>query len=188
MWMILFLLAIIHLFKKFKQTMVKEFEMTGFGLMLFFLGIKVKQIKKEFLSHKKHMQRKFQKKFKMENCNLVSTPMECGIKLSKKEEGKIVDPTMFKSLIGSLRYLTSTRQYILYVVGIVSRYMKNLTKTHLMAVKRILRYIKGTQNHGLLYSHSNEFQLSGYSDSDWVGDQKKYKQIFLFYMGDTAFS
>ncbi|KAI0491315.1 hypothetical protein KFK09_025575 [Dendrobium nobile] len=127
----------------------------------------------------------------MENCNPVSTPIECGSKLSKKEEGKTVGPTMFKSLIRSLRYLTSTRPDILYAVRIISRFMENPTETHLKAAKSILRYIKGTQNHGLLYFHSNEFQLSGSSDSDWAGDQdvdRKSTSRFLFYMGDTTFS
>ncbi|PKU71137.1 putative mitochondrial protein [Dendrobium catenatum] len=164
--------------------------MTDFGLMSFFLGIEVKQNKEGIFITQETYAKEVLKKFNMENCNPVSTPMECGIKQSKKEEGKTVDPTMFKSLIGSLRYLTSTRPDTLYEVGIVSRYMENPTETHLKAAKRILRYIKGTQNHGLLYSHSNEFQLSGYSDSDWAGDQDDRKSTsgFLFYMGDTAFS
>ncbi|MCI47856.1 putative copia-type polyprotein, partial [Trifolium medium] len=72
----------------------------------------------------------------------VSTPMECGIKLSKHEEGEPVDPSLFKSLVGSLRYLTCTRPDILYAVGVVSRYMEHPTTTHLKAAKRILRYIK----------------------------------------------
>jgi hypothetical protein len=99
------------------------------------------------------------KKFKMNNCKHVSTPVECGIKLSKYEEGERVDPTIFKSLVGSLRYLTCTRPDILYGVGLVSRYMESPTTTHLKGAKRILRYVKGTIDFGLLYPSSNEFKL-----------------------------
>jgi hypothetical protein len=81
-----------------------------------------------------------------------------------------VDPTIFKSLVGSLRYLTCTRPDILYGVGLVSRYMESPTMPHFKAAKRIIRYIKGTIDFGLLYPSYNEFKLVGYSDSDWGGD------------------
>jgi hypothetical protein len=130
------------------------------------------------------------KKFKMDDANPISTPMECGIKLSKHDEGEIVDPSLFKSLVGSLRYLTCTRPDILYAVGVVSRYMENPTTTHLKAAKRILRYIKGTTNLGLYYSVSDDYKLVGYSDSDWGGDvdDRKSTSGFVFYIGNTAFT
>ena len=77
--------------------------------------------------------------------------------------------TFFKSLVRSLRYLTCTRSDILYVIGLVSQYMKNSKTTHFKAVKRIIRYIKGTTNFGLLFSFSNDYKLVGYSDNDWGG-------------------
>lgn len=64
--------------------------------------------------------------------------------ISKDEMGKTVDTTMYKSLVGSLRYLVNTRPDIAYAVGVVSRYMERPTVLHLSAVKRILRYLKGT--------------------------------------------
>ncbi|KAH9671981.1 hypothetical protein KPL70_017541 [Citrus sinensis] len=101
-----------------------------------------------------------------------------------------IDPTFFKSFVGSLRYLTCTRPDILYAVGLVSRYMENPKTTHFKAAKRILRYIKGTTNFGLLYSFSNDYKLVGYSDSDWGGDvdDRKSTTRFVFFMGDTAFT
>ncbi|KAK2437950.1 hypothetical protein QL285_022782 [Trifolium repens] len=116
--------------------------------------------------------------------------MECGIKLSKHDEGESVDPSLFKSLVGSLRYLTCTRPDILYTVGVVSRYMEHPTTTHLKAAKRILRYIKGTTNLGLYYSVSDDYKLVGYSDSDWGGDvdDRKCPSGYVFYIGNTAFT
>jgi chaperone required for assembly of F1-ATPase len=101
-----------------------------------------------------------------------------------------VNPTLFKSLVRSLRYLTCIRPDILYGVGLVSRHMEASTMTHLKTAKRILRYVKGTLDFGLLYSPSKEFKLFGYSDSDWVGDidDRKSTTGFVFYMGDTTFT
>jgi len=110
------------------------------------------------------------KKFKMDNCKLTNSPLECWVKLLKYGEGEKFDPTFFKSLVGSLQYLTCTRPDILYTIGQVSRYMEAPTNTHLKTTKRIFRYMKCTINFGLFYSSSIDFKLVGYSDSDWAGD------------------
>ncbi|XP_050876476.1 secreted RxLR effector protein 161-like [Lathyrus oleraceus] len=126
----------------------------------------------------------------MDDVNPVGTPMEYGSKVSKHENGEIVDPTLYKSLIRSLRYLTSTRSDILYVVGIISRYMDAPTTTHFKEEKRILRYIKDTTNFGLHYYSSNNYDIFGYSDSNWSGDldDRKSTTYFMFFMGDVAFT
>ena len=110
------------------------------------------------------------KKFNMEESNVVSTPVNCGIILSRYDEGSNIDATYFKSLVGSLCFLTCTRLDILYEVGLVSSYMEKPKSTHLMAAKRILCYIKRTICYGLLYTRCDDFQLIGYTDSDRAGD------------------
>nr|KYP66220.1 Retrovirus-related Pol polyprotein from transposon TNT 1-94 [Cajanus cajan] len=178
------------MFEEFKKDMTKEFEMTDMGLMAYYLGIEVKQGNEGIFITQESYAKDLLKKFKLDDANPVGTPMECGIKLSKDEEGEKVDPTLYKSLVGSLRYLTCTRPDILYAVGVVSRYMEAPTTTHLKTAKRILRYIKGTTSFGLYYSNSNDYKLVGYSDSDWSGDMDDRKSTsgFVFYMGDTAFT
>ncbi|KOM27543.1 hypothetical protein LR48_Vigan437s000300 [Vigna angularis] len=178
------------MFEEFKKDMTMEFEMTDMGLMAYYLGIEVKQGNKGIFITQESYAKDVLKKFKMDDANLVGTPMECGIKLSKDEEGEKVDPTLYKSLVGSLRYLTCTRPDILYAVGVVSRYMEAPTTTHFKSAKRILRYIQGTTSYGLYYSISNDYKLVGYSDSDWSGDMDDRKSTsgFVFYMGDTAFT
>ncbi|KAM1819691.1 hypothetical protein ACFX1X_001299 [Malus domestica] len=126
----------------FKRMMTKEFEMTDIGLMAYYLGIEVKQNEEDIFISQESYTEEILKMFKMEDCKPISTPVECGVKLTKHDEGESVDPTFFKSLVGSLRYLTCTRPNILYVVGLVSRYMENPTTTHLKTTKRILRYLK----------------------------------------------
>ena len=177
-------------FEEFKKAMAKEFEMTDIGLMAYYLGIEVKQNEDGIFISQESYAREILKKFKLDDCNPISTPVECGVKLSKHDEAEKVDPTLFKSLVGSLRYLTCTRPDILYAVGLVSRYMENPITTHFKAAKRILRYIKGTIDFGLFYSISNDFKLVGYSDSDWGGDtdDRKSTSGFAFFMGNTAFT
>ncbi|KAJ7961115.1 Retrovirus-related Pol polyprotein from transposon TNT 1-94 [Quillaja saponaria] len=130
------------------------------------------------------------KKFQMLDSNSVNTPMECGVKLSKHDVGEKVDPTLFRSLVGSLGYLTCTRPDILYAVGVVSRYMEFPTSTHMKTAKRILRYLRGTLDYGLFYSSSHIINLVGYCDSDFAGDldDRKSTTSFVFFMGNNAIS
>jgi hypothetical protein len=126
----------------------------------------------------------------MADCNPVLTPMEPGAKLSKFDAGERVDATKYRSLVGSLRYLTCTRPDISYSVGVVSRFMEEPVYTHLKAVKRILRYIRGTESFGLFYTKAEDFMLEGYSDSDWCGDvdDRKSTSGYVFFLGDTTFT
>ncbi|KAL8103772.1 hypothetical protein AgCh_028101 [Apium graveolens] len=126
------------MFDDFKKVMTNEFEMTDIGQMSYFLGVEVKQNKDGiFMSQKKYAEQII-KKFRMEECKPVSTPAEASIKLRIDSTRESVNPTLFKNLVGSLRYLTFTRPDIMYAVGIVSRYMEKPKQDHFMAAKRIL--------------------------------------------------
>uniref|UniRef100_A0A803LCB7 Uncharacterized protein n=2 Tax=Chenopodium quinoa TaxID=63459 RepID=A0A803LCB7_CHEQI len=120
-------------------------------------------------------------------------------KLTKVGEGKLIDPTLYRSLVGSLRYLTITRPDIVYGVGPVSRYMETPKESrymetpkelHWCPAKKIVRYIKGTLDYGMFYSYGDEATLYGYSDSDsdWAGAQHERKSTsgYVFYLGSTA--
>lgn len=96
--------------------------------------------------------------------------MDPSEQLTKDVGGKEVDSTKYRSLVGGLRYLVHTRPDIAFSVGMVSRYMEHPTMLHLNAVKRILRYVKGTLRLGLVYSKmSGNNVLTGFSDSDLAG-------------------
>ena len=150
-------------FDEFKKDMMKEFEMTDIGLLSYYLVIEAKQKDKGILITQEGYPKEVLKKFKVDDSNPVSTPMECGIKLSKHEEGNKGDPTLYKSLVESIRYLTCTRPDILYIVGVVNQYMENPTTTNLKVAKRILRYLKSTTDFSLYYLVSNDYKLVGYS-------------------------
>jgi hypothetical protein len=98
----------------FKHAMQSEFEMIDLGIMKYFLGIEVDQSTKGIFVCKKKYAVDIIKRFRMEECNLAETPIPPGTKLSKKDEGPIVDPTLYKILVGSLLYLTTTRPDIMY--------------------------------------------------------------------------
>ncbi|KAK0591710.1 hypothetical protein LWI29_006734 [Acer saccharum] len=100
------------MFEEFKEAMIREFEMTDIRLMSYYLGIEVKQREEGIFISQEWYAKEVLEKFNMINSKPVPTPVETGIKLSKYEEGKAVDRTYFKSLAGSLRYLTCTRPQI----------------------------------------------------------------------------
>jgi len=113
--------------------------------------------------------------------------MENRLKMSKTDESPLVDKTMYRSVIGSLRYLVNTRPDIAYAVGIVSRYMEAPRSTHWAAVKQILRYLAGTVSYGCRYKKQNnpETVLTGFSDSDLAGDidDRKSTSGLVFMLG-----
>lgn len=100
----------------------------------------------------------------MSNYKPVKTPIEMGIKLRKNAGGEPVDPTLYKSLIGSLRYLTFTMLDIMYAVGLVSRHMEELIQEYFKPTKKILRYIQGAKRvEIILYSHKR-LRIIGYKE------------------------
>ena len=82
-----------------------------------------------------------------------------GLKLSNEYCSKNVDLTLYKSMVGSLMYLTATRPNIMYVVGLISKFMETPKETHWQAAKRILRYVNGTKENGVVYSKTYDFKL-----------------------------
>ena len=98
-----------------------------------------------------------------------------GSKLSKEYCSKNVDPTLYKSIVGILMYLTATRPNSMYVVSLISRFMETPKETQWQAPKIILRYVNGTKEYGVLYSSTDNFKLIGYIDIEWarsVNDRK----------------
>ena len=106
---VIFTVSNLKMIGDFKHIMMKEFEMTDLGLMSYFLGIEVIQGDDGIFIHQRKFVDEFLKKFKMEDSNPVKTPIETGIKLTKEGDGRTVDATYFKQIVGSLRYLTCTR-------------------------------------------------------------------------------
>ncbi|GJZ50886.1 ribonuclease H-like domain-containing protein [Tanacetum coccineum] len=109
------------------------------------------------------------KKFRFTEVKTASTPMETQKPLLKDEDGEEVDVHMYRSMIGSLMYLTSSRPDIMFTVCAYARYQVNPKVSHLHAVKRIFRYLKGQLKLGLWYPKDSSFDLVAYTDSDYAG-------------------
>ncbi|GKB88939.1 putative ribonuclease H-like domain-containing protein [Tanacetum coccineum] len=109
------------------------------------------------------------KKFGFTDVKNASTPMEIQKLLLKDEDGEEVDLHLYRSMIGSLMYLTSSRPNIMFTVCACARYQVNLKFSHLHVVKRIFRYLKGQPKLGLWYPKDSPFDLVAYTDSDYAG-------------------
>ncbi|KAL4025974.1 hypothetical protein IC575_014380 [Cucumis melo] len=176
--------------QNFKWEMMKMFEMTDLGLMSYFLGIEIKQGQGEVFICQKKYAKEILKKFKMDECKAVSTPMNQKEKLCKEDGADKVDEGYFRSLIGCLMYLTATRPDILNAVSILSRFMHCASELHLKAAKRVIRYVKGTSDFGVKFTRGKEFKLIGFSDSDWGGsiDDMRSTLGYCFTLSSGVFS
>ena len=166
--------------------MKDKFEMIDLGLLSSYLGMEVRQSSVNIFLSQRAYTNHILKVFKMNDCNTIQTPMEVHLKLQREAEGKLVNSTNFRSLIGSLRYLMNTRPAITYCVSYLSRFMDKPSSEHLVAAKRILRYLKGTVNFGILYKRGDrDMKITGYSDSDYVGYINDRKSISgqIFFLG-----
>ncbi|XP_019229122.1 PREDICTED: uncharacterized protein LOC109210203 [Nicotiana attenuata] len=157
------------LISEFREAMISQFEMADLGSMSYFHGIEVSQLDNGiFISQKKYAG-DILMRFNMDKAKLILTLIEEKLKLVRDGTSNFVDPTYFKKLVGSLRYLTSTRPDITYGAGLINSFMETPRQSHLQAAKRILRYIQ---------------------DSDWAGDtiQRKSTSGYAFYLSSGVFS
>ncbi|GJV54200.1 retrovirus-related pol polyprotein from transposon TNT 1-94 [Tanacetum coccineum] len=111
------------------------------------------------------------KKYGMESSDPVDTPMVEKSKLDEDTQGKAVDPTHYRGMIGTLMYLTASRPDLTFVVCMCARYQAKPTEKHLHAVKRIFKYLRGTVNRGLWYPKDSSIALTAYADADHAGCQ-----------------
>ncbi|PNX87561.1 copia-type polyprotein, partial [Trifolium pratense] len=181
----------LHMIHAFKESMKKKFAMTDLGKMKFFLGVEVIQSKEGIFINQHKYAVEILKRFGMENCNEVCSPIVPGSKLIKDENGSAADAREYKQMVGSLMYLLATRPDLAYSVCLVTRFMDRPTELHVTAVKRIMRYLKGTLTDGIMYSHNtDEANLLGWSDSDYAGDldDKKSTSGYVFMLETGAIS
>eukprot|EP00253_Pinus_taeda_P035868 PITA_35868 len=119
-----------YLIKNFKAVMKEEFEMTDMGLLRYFLGIEVDQNENGFFISQAKYVNEVLGRFNMQECKAAITPTVMGLKLSKEENNKDFDSSLYKSIVGSLMYLTATRPDILFVVSLISKFMERPKEAH----------------------------------------------------------
>jgi hypothetical protein len=166
----------------FKEEMKATFQMSDLGLLSFYLGIEVHQGDSGITLRQTAYAKRVVELARLTDCNLALTPMDERLKLSRDSTTEEVDVTQYRHLVGSLRYLTHTRPDLAFSVGYVSRFMQRPIAEHQQAVKRIIRYVAGTLDHGLYYLRCpGEAHLVGYSDHAGDIDTNKSTSGILFF-------
>ncbi|XP_075095124.1 secreted RxLR effector protein 161-like [Nicotiana tabacum] len=130
------------------------------------------------------------KRFEMESSKIIDTPIATATHLDMDEPGSPVNETMYRGIIGSLLYLTTSRLDIVFSVGLCAKFQSNPKESHLKAAKRILRYLKGTQDLVLYYPSGDNFDLIGYADADYAGYRvdRKSTSGMAYFLGSCLIS
>jgi hypothetical protein len=149
--------------------MMQKFEMSMMGELTYFLGFQVKQLKDgTFISQMKYTQ-DLLKRFGMKDAKPAKTPMGTNGHLDLNKRGKSVDQKAYRSMIGSLLYLCASSSNIMLSVCMCARFQSDPMECHLVAVKRILRYLVSMPCFGIWYPKGSTFDLIEYSDSNYAG-------------------
>ncbi|CAM8940369.1 unnamed protein product [Rhodiola kirilowii] len=172
-----------------KDFLSSSFAMKDMGEADVILGIRIKRENKGLALSQSHYVEKVLKKFNCLNCSPVSTPMDPSVKLLPNT-GEAVSQLEYSQVIGFLMYaMTSTRPDIAYAVGKLSRYTSNPSNLHWEAIRRVLKYLKGTMNYGLVYAGFPSV-LVGYIDASWITNLEDHSSTsgWVFLLGGGAIS
>uniref|UniRef100_A0A2N9GUG0 Reverse transcriptase Ty1/copia-type domain-containing protein n=1 Tax=Fagus sylvatica TaxID=28930 RepID=A0A2N9GUG0_FAGSY len=163
------------------------FDLKDLGSLHYFLGLQVTRTPSRLYINQAKYAQDLLKKHNMLDCKPASSPSCPNTRLSLHDGDPLPDPHAYRSMVGALHYLTFTRPDISFAVHQVCQYMSTPTTTHLAAAKRVLRYIRGTFNHGIEFT-PGPLSLSAYTDADWAGDPDDRRSTygFLVYLGHNA--
>ncbi|WRX13679.1 Integrase [Theobroma cacao] len=173
-----------------EAKMLKDFEMADLGLMTYFLGIEFIQSSNSIIIHQSKYAQNLWKKFHLDHCKAVKTPLAAGIKFCKQDGSTDANEKFYKSIIESLLYLAATRPNLMFATSLMSRYMQAPTTAHFIVAKRILRYVRGTVDYRVKYVRAESSELQGFFDNDWAGSQEDSKSTngYCFSFGSGVFS
>ncbi|KAI3744783.1 hypothetical protein L1987_57875 [Smallanthus sonchifolius] len=153
--------------REFEKVMKSKFEMSNMGELSFFLGLQVSQREDGIYLHQTKYVQDILSKYKMNDSSTYGTPIPVNHGLHPYKDGKDVDSRLYHGMIRSLMYLTASRPDIMFVVCLCSRFQSQPNESHMIAVKRIFRYLKGKPQLRLWYSKQQSFDFKAYTDSDY---------------------
>ena len=167
-----------------------EFAIKDLGALRFFLGVQVHRHGGGFFLTQSQYTEDILERAGMANCKPAPTPVDVKKKLAATDGDPAPDATFYRSITGALQYLTLTRPDIAYAVNQACLYMHSPRTVHWNLVKRILRYLRGTVDSGIVLSASNSTELRAYSDADWGGcpDTRRSTSGYCVYLGDSLIS
>nr|GEU39270.1 uncharacterized mitochondrial protein AtMg00810-like [Tanacetum cinerariifolium] len=160
------------------------------GKISFFLGLQISQSPRGIFINQSNYAFESLKKYGFESCDPVDTPMVEKSKLDEDKEGKAVDPSHYRGMIGTLLYLTASKPDLQLAICMCARYQARPIEKHLHAVKRIFQYLRGTVNRGLWYLKDSLIALTAFADADHVGcqDTRHSTSGSLQFLGDRLIS
>ncbi|CAL8138407.1 unnamed protein product [Prunus armeniaca] len=179
-----------QMIEEFRRDMMEHYEMTDLGVLHHFLGMGVIQSKQNIFLHQRKYGQKLVEKFGLKDCKIVATPLAMNERLSKNDGSEAADEGEYRQIVDSLLYLTATRPDIMFAASLLARFMHNPTKKHMGTTKRVLRYIQGTIDFGIVFEKGKETTLIGYCDSDWAGSEDDMRSTsgYAFTLGSGVFS
>ena len=157
------------LVSRFSDSMSNEFEMSMMGELTFFLGFQIKQLKEGTFIHQSKYTKDLLRRFDMGSSRPMSTPIATTTVLDPDEDGEPVDQKEYRSMIGSLLYLTASRPDIQFAVCLCARFQASPRASHRQAVRRIFRYLQDTLAFGLWFSSASALSIRAFSDADFAG-------------------
>ncbi|KAM1466444.1 hypothetical protein ACFX2I_031643 [Malus domestica] len=171
------------------QQLTTEFDMKDLGLLRYFLGLEIEYHSQGLFVHQSKYVKDLLHKTAMSDCKYCVTPSYPNHKLLKHSSPPYKDPTTYRSIVGALQYLTFTRPDIAYSVNQVCQFMQAPLESHFVAVKRILRYLKGTLGWGICFRYGS-LDLKAYTDADWAGDPNNRRSTtgFVIFLGQNPIS
>lgn len=173
------------------QSIHSQFPLKDLGNLNFFLGIQVQETAAGGISlnQTKYINDLLQKA-NMSTANPMKTPMVSTAKLTAHDTNEADNPSLYRSLVGGLQYVTVTQPDAAYAVNRVCQFMHSPKDSHWQAVKRILRYLKGTSTHGLHFSKASDLRLTAFCDADWGSniDDRKSTTGYCVYLGSNLIS
>ncbi|XP_013601398.1 PREDICTED: uncharacterized mitochondrial protein AtMg00810-like [Brassica oleracea var. oleracea] len=175
---------------EFVENMTQKFEMSMCGELKYFLVLQIVQSEKGVFISQSAYAHSLVKIFGLEDNKISRTPMSSALKLARDEAGEDVDSKLYRGMIGSLLYFTASKPDHTFNVGVCARYQAKPKVSHLNAVKRIIKYVKGTENLRIYYSKNSNENLVGYYDADWAGcaDDRKSTSGGCFFLGNNLIS
>ncbi|XP_039851237.1 uncharacterized mitochondrial protein AtMg00810-like [Panicum virgatum] len=167
-----------------------EFAMKDLGPVHFFLGIQVRRTATSFFLSQAQYADEVLERAGMTSCTPASTPVDVKGKVSSNTDTPVSDPTLYRSIVGALQYLTLTCPDLTYAMQQAFLHMHDPNDGHWTLVKRILRYVRGTSAKGLQLRRSTSPTLVAYSDADWAGcpDTRRSTSGFYVFFGDSLVS
>jgi hypothetical protein len=154
---------------RFEEDMSREFEMKMMGELQVFLGLQIKQSKEGTFVYQAKYTKDIVSNFKMEDSKAMVMPMSTTTALDADDEGEHVDQKEYRSMTGSLLYMTAMRPDIQFSVCLCAHFQASLRTSHRRVVKQIVRYLRHTPDFGLWYSASSSLALHGFLDADFDG-------------------